>query len=189
MRRALLISLALLSLCSCSKNGPDILVSGPFDARVLAVLPECPVVDTPTRASTQYTVRIKWAAGDRLSVINLTTGKVLGGNLTANASGTSTTFTGQLSGTVRSGDTIAYLYPAQDNTSEMDFTGIRVDMSSQRGITGAVPLCVYSITQADSQSFSDASIPFSFLMSYVMIGLSDIPASTVIRSVTLTNVC
>lgn len=188
MRRTLLISLVALTLWSCGKSGPDILVSGPFDARVFAQLPECPVVDVPTRASTQYTVRIKWAAGDKLSVINLTTGKIMGGSLTANSSGSSTTFSGQLTGTVRTSDTIAYLYPAQDNAGEVDFTGIHIDMSAQQGTTGGVPLCVYSIAQADSQSFTDASIPFSFLMSYVMIGLSDIPASTVIRTVTLTNV-
>jgi len=162
---------------------------GPFEALVTATLPECPVVDVPsTRASTQYTVRIKWAEGDRLSVINLTTGKILGGQMTANASGTSTTFSGQLTGTVREGDAIAYFYPAQDNASEVDFNGIQVDMSNQRGTTGAVPLCVFSVVQANSQSFTNAAVSFAFLMSYIMIGLSDIPASTVIRSVTLTQV-
>ena len=189
MRRIFLILLTFLALVSCRKAGPRLVATGPFQALVTASLPDCPVVDVPsTRASTQYTVRIKWAEGDRLSVINLTTGKILGGQMTANASGTSTTFSGQLTGTVREGDTIAYFYPAQDNSSEVDFTGIQVDMSGQRGTTGAVPLCVYSIVQADSQSFTNASVSFSFLMSYIMIGLSDIPASTVIRSVTLTQV-
>lgn len=189
MRRILLISLIILVPTSCNKAGTGMVTDGPFEALVTATLPECPVVDVPsTRASTQYTVRIKWTEGDRLSVINLTTGKILGGQMTANSAGTSTTFSGQLTGTVREGDTIAYFYPAQSNASEVDFTEIQVDMSSQRGTTGAVPLCVFSIVQANSQSFTNAAVSFSFLMSYIMIGLSDIPASTTIRSVTLTQV-
>ncbi len=141
-----------------------------------------------TKASTQYTVRIKWAAGDKLSVVNMTTGKILGGWLTANSSGTSTTFSGSLQGTVNEGDQIAYFYPAQDNTSEVAFLGIHVDMSNQKGTTGAVPLCVYSVVKAGSDSFQNAQISFGFLMSYIMIGMSDIPASAQIKRVTLTNV-
>lgn len=141
-----MISLSLL-LLSCQKEGRTI-AQGDFSVTLDAELPEMSVVDlavgsAETKASTQYTVRIKWAAGDKLSVINLTTGKVLGGNLTANSSGTRTTFSGGLSGTVNEGDQIVYLYPGQDNEAEMDFTKIHVDMSGQKGTTGSVPVCIF----------------------------------------------
>lgn len=195
MRRLLYISL-LLVLLSCEKDSSDpTLASGSFDISLEAQLPELTVVDNPTddvdgatRASTQYTVRIKWAAGDKLSVINHTTGKILGGQLTADGNGTTTTFSGEVSGTVNKGDVISYLYPAETNTAEVEFEGVSIDMSAQRGTTGAVPLCVYSTVVADSPTFTHCSLSFSFVMSYVMIGLSDVPSSSTISRVTLTNV-
>jgi hypothetical protein len=178
-----------LLLVSCRNDGGGLVASGCFAASVEARLPDIPIWDdTPTRASSQYTVRIKWAEGDRLSVLNLTTGKVLGGALVAASSGPSTTFSGQLDGLVREGDCIVYFYPAQDNATETDLTALHVDMREQSGTTGGVPLCVYSIARADAQSFDNALVPFSFLMSYVMIGLSDIPASASIRRVTIDSV-
>lgn len=196
MKRIILLIFASLALLSCEKPSQQIIASGDFDVTLNAQLPEMPVIDNPTagdvepqtRASSQYTVRIKWAMGDKLSVINHTTGKILGGQLTADASGTSTTFSGSISGTIRNGDVITYLYPAQDNSTEIAFEGIHIDMSEQRGTTGGVPLCVYSTVAADGSSFSNRTLSFSFIMSYVMIGLSDIPSSTGINRVVLTNV-
>ena len=199
MKRLLLfLSTLLFLLPSCVE--PSVieegtpLAEGNFALSLTADLPEMPVLESEeeglagTKASTQYTVRIKWAAGDKLSVVNMTTGKILGGWLTANSSGTSTTFSGSLQGTVNVGDQIAYFYPAQENTSEVVFSGIHVDMANQKGTTGAVPLCVYSIVKAGSGSFQNAQISFSFLMSYIMVGMSDIPASAQIKLVTLSNV-
>lgn len=189
-RLVAIISLSIL-LTSCLKDGHN-LVRGDFDMNISAELPELPIweddQETETKASTHYTVKIKWTAGDRLSVINLTTGKILGGAMTANASGTKTTFSGSLNGVVNQGDKIAYFYPAQDNDAEVPFTKISIDMSHQQGTTGGVPLCVYAMTTATEESFDNVDITFSFLMSYIMLGLSDMPASTQIESVTLTNV-
>lgn len=192
-RIAILISIAAL-LLSCSKSKQITIASGTFDLALNATLPEMQVIDNPgseeegTKASTQYTVRIKWSAGDNLSVINMTTGKILGGTLSANSTGTSTTFSGTLNGTVRNGDALCYLYPALDNPAEKTFVGVSIDMSRQTGTTGGVPLCVYAMASAADDSFYNASLSFSFLMSYMMMGLSDIPASTQVKSVTLTNV-
>lgn len=198
MKRILLLFSALLFLLpSCIEPSATEeaapLAEGNFTLSLTADLPEMPVLESEeegpgTKASTQYTVRIKWAAGDKLSVVNMTTGKILGGWLTANSSGTSTTFSGSLQGTVNEGDQITYFYPAQDNTSEVAFSGIHVDMTNQKGTTGTVPLCVYSVVKAGSDSFQNAQIGFGFLMSYIMIGMSDIPASAQIKRVTLTNV-
>lgn len=190
-RAAILLSLMLLS---CSREESATIASGAFNLSLKAELPEMQLVgdidagEGSTKASTQYTVRIKWAAGDRLSVINLTSGKILGGWLTADNGGTVTSFSGSLSGTISEGDRIAYFYPALGNSGEQAFEGISIDMSSQPGTTGGVPLCVYCTEVAGSASFSSISLRFSYLMSYIMIGLSDIPASATIKSVTLTNV-
>ena len=191
MKRAVVFIL-VLSLFACSKAEPVTIVSGDFGLSLNAELPEMPLVegseqDDGTKASTQYTVRIKWAAGDELSVINLSTGKILGGTLSANSGGSSVTFSGTLNGTVNEGDVLTYFYPAQDNTFETDFQGVHVDMSQQTGLTGGVPLCVYCTAAAKGGSFNDANLSFSFFMGYMMIGLSDIPASTQIRNLTLTN--
>lgn len=194
MKRILIFIPVIVMLLSCAKETRMTIADGDFNLTITATLPELQVVDNPesemtdTKATTQYTVRIKWAAGDRISVINLTTGKILGGCLTANSSGNLTTFSGSLSGTVRNDDILAYIYPAQENATETDFTGIEVDMSHQTGMTGGVPLCVYCTAAADENSFENASLTFSFLMSYMMIGLSDIPSSASVKSLTLTNV-
>lgn len=178
---------------SCTKKESPVIASSDFSVSLTASLPEMPIVEEEvgpfgTKASTLYTVRIKWNAGDKLSVVNLTTGKLLGGYLKANSSGTSTTFSGSVQGTVNNGDQIAYFYPAVENESEIAFPGIHIDMSNQKGTSDAVPLCVYSIVTANENSFSNAQITFSYLMSYIMVGMSDIPASTKIKSVRLTNV-
>lgn len=195
-RLLLLLSAFLFLLSSCIEQEVEEavpLAEGDFTLSLTADLPEMFVFeseeDVPgTKAATQYTVRIKWSAGDKISVINLTTGKLLGGWLTANTSGFSSSFSGSLSGTVNSGDQIAYFYPAQENSSEINYSGIHVDMSNQKGTTGAVPLCVYSVVKATGNTFQNAQVSFNFFMSYIMIGMSDIPASAKIKSVTLTNV-
>jgi|GEM_PF-1794311 len=191
-RLAIYISL-LTILLSCTKSEHKPLVSGRFEIQLSAVLPELSIADdntsitNGTKASTQYTVRIKWAAGDKLSVINFTTGKILGGSINANSSGTLTTFSGSVTGTVNNGDMLAFFYPAQNNSSEVDYSGIHIDMANQSGTTAGVPLCVYSSTIANGNTFNNLSLTFSYLMSYMMIGLSDIPSSAKIKSLTLTN--
>lgn len=193
MKRVLLYTALLLAFLSCSKEQHNVLASGEFNLSLYAELPEMSLPDNgissnETKASTQYTVRIKWVAGDKLSVINLSTGKILGGHLTANSSGTITTFSGALSGTVSEGDILAYLYPSQNNTTEETFSSANIDMSAQAGTTGGVPLCVYCTSTASGDSFNNESLTFSYLMSYMMIGMSDIPSSALIKTLTLTNV-
>jgi len=193
MKRLLLLLSIIATLCSCSKESQKTIASGKFDIQLNATLPELKIVDNAvsvvngTKASTQYTVRIKWAAGDKLSVINFTTGKILGGNIAANSSGTLTTFSGSVTGTVNEGDVIAFFYPAQSNSAEVDYTPIHIDMASQKGTTGGVPICVFSSMIANGATFNNLSLTFSYLMSYMMIGMSDIPAGALIKSVTLTN--
>lgn len=192
MKRILIFISLLPLLLACESEDPGTIARGNFDLSLSAELPEMQVIDDSsgigTRAATQYTVKIKWALGDKLSVINVTTGKILGGNLTSDVSGTVTTFSGKLNGTINAGDQIMYFYPGQSNSVEEDFTGAEIDFSSQPGTMGGVPICCYSVVTADGATFSKMSVTFQFLMSYIMIGLSDIPASALIKTVKLTNV-
>ena len=191
MKRLLCALFLPLLLGSCAKESPRILVDGgPVKISLTATLPEMQMEDNgdETKASTLYTVRIKWAAGDKLSVLNLTSGKILGGYLMANSSGSQTTFSGSVSGSVTEGDVLCYLYPYQENDSEQPLTGITVDMSAQSGLMNSVPLCVSSTAVAHANSFSDLSLSFNYLMSYFMVGLSDMPASTQLKGATITNV-
>ncbi|MBR5856243.1 MAG: leucine-rich repeat protein [Bacteroidales bacterium] len=188
----MLVILLVVLLCSCENGGGSTIARGDFDLVLSAELPEMQVIDDSSnlssKAATQYTVKIKWALGDKLSVINVTTGKILGGNLTADVSGTVTTFSGSLNGTINAGDRIMYFYPGQSNAAEEDFTGAEIDFSSQKGTMSGVPISCYSVVTADGATFSKMSVTFQFLMSYIMIGLSDIPASATVKAATLTNV-
>jgi len=175
---------------ACAESEPSVLAEGDFKMSMTANLPDLLYAEGEvelTKAISQYMMRIYWSKGDKLSVVNLTTGKLLGGNLTANSDGVSSTFSGSLNGTVNNGDKIAFFYPGSNNVSEESFTGFHIDMSSQPGIMASVPLCTYSVTTALSNTFQDAQISFSLLMSYIMIGMSDLPVSTMIESITLTN--
>lgn len=180
-------------MLSCNKENSEN-DDGSLEMTINAILPELPIYDeegnpvADTKAATQYTVRIKWTKGDMLSVINLTTGNILGGNLTADSDGYSTTFSGSLKGSVSKGDKIAFIYPGQDILEEKTFEGINVDMSLQAGTMNGVPLSVYSMMTVESVDFENVSIGFSFLMSYIMIGLSDLPSGQMIKSLTLNNV-
>lgn len=192
MKRLFIFLVAAVLVGSCAKEQRRTLASGTFDVSVQAALPELQMLDDDmteeSKAATVYTVHIKWTAGDKMSVINLTTGKILGGALTADATGVETTFSGSLVGTVSQGDALCYLYPSQGNTQEEVFTKATVNMSAQSGAMGSVPLCVSSIVTADGAGFNQVKLTFNYLMSYLMIGLSDIPASTQIKKVTITNV-
>lgn len=191
MKKFVTALMAILLLLSCSKDKDMTIARGCFDLSLNAQLPEMNTIDdttnVETRAATHYTVRIKWAKGDKITVINLTTGKILGGQLISNSAGTSTTFTGTLSGTINNGDKILYLYPALENSEEDDFKKVTIDMSTQKGTKDA-PLCVYSTVVASDNIFKNTSISFTYLMSYIMIGMSDIPASTSIKNAHITNV-
>ena len=138
--------------------------------------------DAATKAVANAVVRLNWAAGDKISAINLTTGKALGGDLVAQESGASSLFSGTLVGTINRGDRIAFLYPSQGYTEEQEFSGATIDLSQQDG-SSAVPLAVYGTASMTGNEAQNMSIEFKYLMSYYQINLTDLPASSAIESV------
>lgn len=171
-------------IASCVKNEEFEVLSGSFDFTVKATMPE--LEELQTKASTSVVVRLNWKEGDKLSVINLTTGKALGGDLVAKSTGVTTDFSGTLVGTVSSSDNLLFLYPSQSFATEEPFGEIDIDFSNQSGKSG-VDVCVYAIGRLGNVNVSGVSAAFKFLMSYVEMNLSDLEESGTISSVKVEN--
>lgn len=144
-----------------------------------------------TRASAESVIRLTWATDDALSVVNLTKGIVLGGQLKATAKGDRATFTGTLSGTIDDTDKLAFIYPSIGNSSVQSFTGYEFDYSRQDG-SSKVPFCAYKVVSASDlnrsgSSFSASSLSLGFLMAYIRMNLSDLPKNTIIKKIEIEN--
>ena len=174
----------IIAIASCVRYEEVEKLSGRFEFTVHATMPE--LEESQTKVSTGVVVRLNWKEGDRLSVINLTTGKVLGGDLAATSAGVTTNFSGTLVGTISSSDNLLFLYPAQGFTEETDFNGVDIDFSNQTGKSG-VDVCAYAIGHLGTVSVSGVSANFKFLMSYVEMNLSDLESSGTINTVKVEN--
>lgn len=144
-----------------------------------------------TRASAESVIRLTWAEDDALSVINLTKGKVLGGQLKATANGDRIKFIGTLSGTIDETDKLAFIYPSLNNTDEEVFTRYDFDYSWQNG-SSKVPFCAYRVVSVSELSrsestFSVSSLTLNFAMAYIRMNLCDLPNSTQIKRIEIEN--
>lgn len=130
-----------------------------------------------------------WTEGDKVSVVNLSTGKILGGNLIADKSGTRTTFSGTVNGTISKGNIIALFHPSFEKEQETDFGAVKMDISNQNPSTG-VPLVAYGAFTADSASgtISGLKLDFYYMLSYLKINMSSLPASSNVSKVVLRNI-
>ena len=183
MRRVILFQLILAAivLSSCSKE-ENLASAGKFECSIRASLPEFVTDSDITRGSLSYVVRLNWQYGDKISVINATTGKALGGSLTADATSAVSTFSGSLTGTINSGDKLVFIYPGQDYTEEQDFEGIDFDFSSQSGKSAeSVPFVVSSSCTATGSTITNLSLGFSYCITFLQVTLADLPASTAIE--------
>lgn len=193
MKRYTAIIASLLILAGCAQEITQELTpqtSESFDFTLEATLDsfdEGNLEDgATTKASATTVVRLSWNKGDEISVVNLTTGKALGGSLVADAAGTTTTFSGTLTGTVNNGDQVAFLYPSQGYTEEQTYQPVTVDFSRQGGQSKTdVPICVFAKTTASGPQFSGASTTFKFLMSYIQFSFAGLGASEEINEVTV----
>ena len=185
-RLSILILVSSVLAVSCNTKMDSLKNSDIISFEVDATMPELED-DAGTKATGNTVVRLTWEAGDKVSAINLTTGKVLGGDLVADKSGTTTTFTGSLVGIVNKDDKIAILYPSQGYTEEKDFVGANLDLSVQHG--ASVPIVVAGVFQSSgSTTINKISLNFSFLMSYYRLNLTDLPASTNLTGISINNV-
>ncbi len=123
-------------------------------------------------------VSASWSEGDELSVVNITTGKVLAGTLTADRGGTVSTFSGTVRGIINAGDRISLFYPAIENQSEdeFDFVDRTISIAAQDRSSG-VPLVATGTFTAGTAvgEYSGIKLNFEYGVSYLKINLANLP--------------
>jgi hypothetical protein len=190
------ILLAFFFAVSCNTANPEsVEMAEPCAIKIemCASMPEFRSGGNPeTKSSLESVVRVNWHQGDRLSVINLTTGKQLGGSIKADKSGANTTFSADnLNGTITAGDKLVFLLdnePSRRSDTEKNFETFTMDFSSQKGNTEDVPIVVYANYTATANGVIEAVNPaFNFLMGYVQLAISALPASTSVSELGIDN--
>ena len=142
-----------------------------------------------TRSSIQPKITLKWSDGDLISVVNLTTGKNLLGDLVARVEDDQVYFEGDLSGSVRTGDKLAAIYPCQNYTGISNITDISFDMSTQTcSSMNEVPFCAYSLFTCKTVGVVNVESPFIIPVSFNQIAISNIEPNTKIEYIELSNV-
>ena len=142
-----------------------------------------------TRSSIQPKITLKWSDGDLISVVNLTTGKNLLGDLVARVDDDQVYFEGDLSGSVRTGDKLAAIYPCQNYTGISNITDISFDLSTQTcSSMQEVPFCAYSLFICETTGVVKVESPFIIPVSFNQIAISNIEPNTQIDYIELSNV-
>ena len=192
------IALLSIGLTACQVKeqpveSPDVVGSQEISCTMSATMPEFKAGGDPeTKSSLESVVRVKWKKDDELSVINLTTGKQLGGCIKADSNGASTTFSPSgLSGSISAGDNLVFLLdnePSRRSASEKDFEPFTMDFSSQKGNSSEVPIAVYAnYTATENGTINAVNPEFNFLMGYVQLAVSALPASTSVTELGIEN--
>ena len=193
-------ALIILFATACQTTELDIRTESPAVAEpceisctMSATMPEFKVGGDPeTKSSLESVVRVRWKKNDELSVINLTTGKQLGGCIKADNDGANSTFSPSgLHGTITAGDKLVFLLdddPGRRSATEKDFEPFTMDYSSQKGNSNEVPIVVYAnYTATENGSINAVNPEFNFLMGYVQLAVSALPASTSVTELGIEN--
>lgn len=142
-----------------------------------------------TKSSIQPRITLKWSDGDLISVVNLTTGKNLLGDLVARVDDDQVYFEGDLSGSVRAGDKLAAIYPCQNYSGISNITDISFDFSAQTcSSMNEVPFCAYSTFTCETVGVVKVESPFIIPVSFNQIAISNIEPNTNINYIELSNV-
>lgn len=192
------IALLSIGLTACQVKeqpveSPDVVGSQEISCTMSATMPEFKAGGDPeTKSSLESVVRVKWKKDDELSVINLTTGKQLGGCIKADSNGASTTFSpSDLTGSISAGDQLVFLLdndPSRRSAIEKDFEPFTMDFSSQKGNSNEVPIVVYAnYTATENGTINAVNPEFNFLMGYVQLAVSALPASTSVTELGIEN--
>lgn len=142
-----------------------------------------------TKSSIQPRITLKWSDGDLISVVNLTTGKNLSGDLVARVSDDQVYFEGDLGGSVRAGDKLVAFYPSQNYSGISNITNISFDLSTQTcSSMNEVPFCAYSTFTCETVGVVRVESPFVIPVSFNQIAISNIEPNTKIEYIELSNV-
>lgn len=157
-----------------------------------AYMPE----DGGTKASTEAIIRVKWEQNDEVSVVNATTGRILGGCLKATESGENVVFSGTVEGTINNNDVLYYVYPRiaqNDGEIAFDQDGYDVSLANQTydGLN-ANKVCFFGFAKDQASSTSTAisrHIKFTLVTSYAHLNMSNLPAAGFnLSSIDISNV-
>ncbi|MCQ2075246.1 MAG: hypothetical protein MJY77_08740 [Bacteroidaceae bacterium] len=149
-----------------------------------------------TKASMNAIVRVDWKQGDKVSVVNASTGYILGGYLTADSDGAVTTFSGDVSGTLHKNDKLYYIFPALDVQVETLFSEQEISLKAQTyDATKSNEVCFHGYAEDtysgdnSTETHISKSIKFNPVTAYVHLNMSNIPAKNAdLTSIDLSNV-
>lgn len=191
MKKSIYFSALLLAvLTSCAKeNSQDIEVKGQHSFRLNTTVPCLETDDVDTKASMKASVRLQWSDGDQISVVNLSTGKTMIGNLTAKVNGDRVIFEGELSGSIKAGNKMAAIYPCQNYSSITNVSDFELDLSKQTCATkDDLKFAAYSLFDCKTTGVVEVTSDFVVPVSFNQITLATIDPETKIDYVELTNV-
>jgi len=143
----------------------------------------------PSKATLDAVIRVTWTEGDKISVLDLTNQKILG-NLTAQSTGTSVTFSGSISKPTGC-TTVGYVYPIIS-----DATTFPVNLSSsvESGVNFAAQdlgdrtiFCASAVDSNPGTTLGDKKIKFNIANSFISIGLTNLPKSTSINKIAISD--
>lgn len=177
-------------LTSCTKeNSQGIEVDGQHSFRINTTAPCLETDDADTKASMKATVRLQWNDGDEISVVNLSTGKTMLGNLTAKVNGDKVSFEGELSGSIKAGNKMAAIYPCQNYSGITTVPDFALDLSNQTCSTkDDLNFAAYSLFDCKTTGVVEVTSDFVVPVSFNQITLATIDPETKIDYVELTNV-
>lgn len=147
-----------------------------------------------TKASMEAVIRVKWKQNDEVSVVNATTGKLLGGCLKAKEDGESVVFEGTVTGDINQGNSLYYIYPrVSDNAGEVAFGSYNISLASQTYDGKKIgDVCFYGYAEDQAGSADNTiskKIKFTLVTSYVHLNMANLPArGTGLSRIDISNV-
>ena len=190
LRFSLVVLVALIVVISCNRMEEQMHTQN--KGHVFSVSAELlPIEQEPeSKGYLDSYISATWNEGDNISVVNLTKGKILGGHLTADRTGSRATFSGTVTGTISSGDMITLFYPSFGNAEETDFSTRNINLAEQSKESN-VPLVSYSGTftaSGNSGEFVNLNLGFYYILSYLKINMANLPADAAISKISLRNI-
>ena len=175
MKRLTVFFFAIALLLSACSKQPDSLPE--FRTVKLSFNADMPVFsEEDTRSSLSSVVRLSWEDGDSLRVFNYSRGKMMKGGLTADSSGKTSRFSGELSGELAATDSLLFIH-SKGIAAEYSDNGASFDFSEQicNRKTSQVP--VFVVAKGCLANLQQSSVPldFSFAMALIQVNLNTIP--------------
>ena len=175
MKRLTVFFFAIALLLSACSKQPDSLPE--FRTVKLSFNADMPVFsEADTRSSLSSVVRLSWEDGDSLRVFNYSRGKMMKGGLTADSSGKTSRFSGELSGELAATDSLLFIH-SKGIAAEYSDNGASFDFSEQirNRKTSQVP--VFVVAKGCLANLQQSSVPldFSFAMALIQVNLNTIP--------------